>query len=433
MSDEGQAVDLSREERADINGMFIRLANVNHYELLGVQPDADRRTIRDAYFALSQRFHPDAWFGKSIGEWKPRMEAIFREVTKAYDVLSNRHQRAAYDASIGIAPRTAVPGGGSASRPVPVPTAESPVSSDRLARPEATTRHPAVGVRPGSAAPEAVSPAPWWETTDRTESLVIPDRSAPPRETHAPQPKFMNAAPRIDPEVARRAGRETLARKLRGHGASAMQTGRFPTSSGPSVPQPPPGATTSSSTMASLLNVRTQRLDSERVSRVEHYLHLAEASAQGNDLLGASNALQLALSICPDDPALTARAQEAAFKVAASMADKYIEQARREESEGRLEKAAESWQRAATGRPKDYTLLLHAATALLHAGRELSKAAELARRVTQVVQRVDAWALLAEIYLAAGMKASASAAVETAAKLDPTSPVVKDLQVRIKS
>ena len=106
MSDEGQDVEISPEERAEINGMFLRLANANYYELLGVSVDADRKAIREAYFTLSQRFHPDVWFGKHIGAWKPRMEAIFREVTKAYDVLSNRNHRAAYDASIGMAVRS---------------------------------------------------------------------------------------------------------------------------------------------------------------------------------------------------------------------------------------------------------------------------------------------------------------------------------------
>ncbi len=433
MTDEGKAVDLSPEERADIDGMFLRLANTSHYELLGVKTDADRKAIRDAYFALSQRFHPDAWFGKSTGEWKGRMEAIFREVTKAYDVLSNRNQRAAYDASIGIAARPAVPGENTGRHSVV--SAEPRVTADRLSQPKSPSQPEAPLASAAPAAPSRPTTAPWWEAKNDTESVVVPDRSAPPRMSRAPQTPTASMAPppSIDPETARRAAREALARKLGGHGGPAVQTGRYPTSSTDPARRTASGATISTSTLASLQNARAQRLDSERVSRLDHYLRLADESVQRNDPLGASNALQLALSIAPEDEALRVRAQAAAFKAAESMAEKYIEQARQHEMQGRFDLAAEMWQRAAVGRPKDHTLLLRAASVLLRGGKELQKAADLARRATLLVPKGEAWALLGDIYLAAGMKASAQAAADTAAKLDPTSSVVKDLLVRLKS
>src|SRR5438445_13857514 len=95
-------VDLTSADRSEIDGMYLRLASSSYYELLGVEPGADRRAIRDAYFALSQRFHPDAWFGRNLGSWKSRTEEIFREVTRAYDVLSHKKHRADYDASKGL-------------------------------------------------------------------------------------------------------------------------------------------------------------------------------------------------------------------------------------------------------------------------------------------------------------------------------------------
>jgi tetratricopeptide (TPR) repeat protein len=193
------------------------------------------------------------------------------------------------------------------------------------------------------------------------------------------------------------------------------------------------GTSISTSTLASLQNARVARLDAERTAKLEHFLRLADESVQRKDPLGEANALQLALSIIPDDAALKARADSASLRAAEVMAEKYIEHAREAESQHRWEVAAEYWQRAAVGRPRDAGVLLKAAGAVLRVGKELPKAADLAKRAVAVQPRVDAYALLADIYIAAGMRASAQVAVDAAAKLDPNSPVVKDLLARAKA
>ena len=76
---------------------FHRADKLNHYELLGVPIDADRSEIRKAYFALSKTFHPDAYFGKRLGSFKPKMEVVFRKVTDAYEAVGRSKKREAYD------------------------------------------------------------------------------------------------------------------------------------------------------------------------------------------------------------------------------------------------------------------------------------------------------------------------------------------------
>ncbi len=66
-----------------------------YHELLGVPPDAGRRELRRAYFALSREFHPDRYFGRKVGPFGARLERIFRRLTEAYEMLGDPAARAA--------------------------------------------------------------------------------------------------------------------------------------------------------------------------------------------------------------------------------------------------------------------------------------------------------------------------------------------------
>lgn len=68
----------------------------NLYDILGVSKDATQDEIKKAYRKLSLKYHPDKHTGDTPEEQK-KNEELFKEVTEAYDVLSNPEKREQYD------------------------------------------------------------------------------------------------------------------------------------------------------------------------------------------------------------------------------------------------------------------------------------------------------------------------------------------------
>ena len=62
----------------------------DYYEVLGVDRDADQRTIKRAFLKKAREVHPDV-------SDDPNAEELFKEVNEAYSVLSDEQKRANYD------------------------------------------------------------------------------------------------------------------------------------------------------------------------------------------------------------------------------------------------------------------------------------------------------------------------------------------------
>lgn len=73
---------------------------MNHYERLKVNPDAPVEVIRAAYRALAAKYHPDRHTQSQS------THADMVALNAAYEVLTDPHTRAAYDAELGEAHQT---------------------------------------------------------------------------------------------------------------------------------------------------------------------------------------------------------------------------------------------------------------------------------------------------------------------------------------
>jgi curved DNA-binding protein CbpA len=61
---------------------------MDYYEILGVSKNAEQEVIKNAYRALSRKYHPDT---------NPDSEEKYKQITEAYRILGNRAERWEYD------------------------------------------------------------------------------------------------------------------------------------------------------------------------------------------------------------------------------------------------------------------------------------------------------------------------------------------------
>jgi curved DNA-binding protein CbpA len=93
--------DLDEERRLLIDELHSRIESLSHYQLLGVEPVAAKKEIRNAYFSVIATFHPDRYFGKRLGNYKQKIELVFERLTRAYEVLGRVASREEYDRYLG--------------------------------------------------------------------------------------------------------------------------------------------------------------------------------------------------------------------------------------------------------------------------------------------------------------------------------------------
>src|SRR5262249_38693846 len=59
-----EPADLAPEQKKRILDYYYRLDDIDHYTLLGLTREADKKRIKRAYFELAALFHPDRYFKK---------------------------------------------------------------------------------------------------------------------------------------------------------------------------------------------------------------------------------------------------------------------------------------------------------------------------------------------------------------------------------
>jgi molecular chaperone DnaJ len=68
------------------------------YEVLGLPPGAGQERIKAAFRELAKRFHPDV----NVGD--PAAEQRFKEINRAYQILSDPEARAVHERACWRAP-----------------------------------------------------------------------------------------------------------------------------------------------------------------------------------------------------------------------------------------------------------------------------------------------------------------------------------------
>src|SRR6478735_12190055 len=216
--------DLSLEQQQRLLDLDQRHQTLDHYQLLGVEPSADDKAIRAAYYELVRLYHPDRHFGKQLGAFEASLTRVFGRFTEAYEVLHRSESRAEYDRYLGARRRT--------------------TDFDRYFENSPRASNPPESVSGSSIPPASGSYEP------RPLDKLRPSSSAPPS----------------DPDARRRA----LARKL---GHSSMP---------PSGSQAAAAVSEPARAAEELKRRYEQRMVQARDEQIEHYVALStEAAARG--------------------------------------------------------------------------------------------------------------------------------------------------------
>lgn len=371
-----EPADLSIELKKRVLDLYYRLEDMDHYTLLGVTREADKKTIKRAYFELAATMHPDKYFNKKLGSFKTKMEVLFGRVTEAHDVLVHPAKRAEYDAYLAEV---------------------------------ATTR----GM-------EAMLERALAESRPAEAPVPAPPPSVPP------PPSARSSAPGPSPDEIRMR-KEALARRLLGG------SGRPPPAPS-SVPAPPsPLRFANANDAVDALKRRYDaRIESATTAQSKKYVDAAEEAFAKNDLAAAAQSLGFALKLTPNDTALAARYAETKERGTAQLTESYTKQAVYEERAGHWTEAARSWERVARLTPNDARAHERAAHALLRApDGDLRVAADHAKQAIAVEPRVVAHHVtLAEIYAKAGLASSAKRAAELGLTIEPENKALHALLKR---
>ncbi|HUS68117.1 MAG TPA: J domain-containing protein [Kofleriaceae bacterium] len=76
------------------------LEQIDYYRILGVSSAATEQEIRDAYYKLAARLHPDIHGDDTDTDFRLRLTTVFSRVVEAYRVLSDQRRRRQYDEAL---------------------------------------------------------------------------------------------------------------------------------------------------------------------------------------------------------------------------------------------------------------------------------------------------------------------------------------------
>jgi len=83
-----------------VDRAYAALDQTDYYRVLGVSSASSERDVRDAYYKLAARLHPDIHGEGAEPEFRSRLTTVFSRVVEAYKVLSDRRKRADYDVAL---------------------------------------------------------------------------------------------------------------------------------------------------------------------------------------------------------------------------------------------------------------------------------------------------------------------------------------------
>ncbi len=89
-------------EIEEVRAHLQEVSKKNHYEVLGLGREATSSQVKQAYFSLAKKYHPDRTPENMDRSERKDVESLFARIAEAYGVLSNDASRREYQASLDL-------------------------------------------------------------------------------------------------------------------------------------------------------------------------------------------------------------------------------------------------------------------------------------------------------------------------------------------
>jgi curved DNA-binding protein CbpA len=359
---------LSEEFKEEITQLVGSLKQHNFYTILGVTVDATKEEIRKSYFALSKIYHPDSFYGEDLGAFQVYLETLFRSITRAHDVLTDPARRERYNRYLQ--------------------------QKKDLRGMESTAAKGVSEVREHIMRKTGIMPA--ISITGADVDAVPPEAQPAPAPSPEQQPVKTFDSARLDASAQRH--QQWKKRRL-----------------------------------MSLLNIQAARVEERKVTeeacrKIQDLLRSAEEAEKEENYLGAMGAIQVAISLDPDNGDLHERFKASLRKMAPLLGQKYYAMGISEEEFGDRFSAAESFQKAVEYCPENAEFNFRLAMAVFEGDGDLRRAYNAARRAIALSPTDGSYYLLfAKICLKAGMAKSAESALKACLKYDAKNQEARQL------
>lgn len=463
-----EGVNLKKDIRVELRRLDGKLDKISFFELLGVEFDASVKEIRRSYFKASKRYHPDRYYTKNLGPYKEILARVFKQITSAYEYLQDDKKRNDYAQMIQNAKESVTSSTPAlVNEPTPVFGARSDSSNEHPQATVLNTDEMLAGEDPLENQPTSVMNRREYDMGSRDPSFT----TGPAFRAISKIDTMVDETPKGRSETGGysyvRRSKSSISGSQRAVSSEqkAIDTFSRPSSSNnvsvnrgstldsPAVGKPKTPISTSTNQSLSRHDLesldddaRAQRrltdrkrrsqmvavnpvLDRKRKAATFYEKGLAQFEA-GKSLAAAAS-LKLAMTYDESEPKYAELYNKAVDDSRAHTADDYFKRALFEESVGRYDAANRLFQKAADIFPKG-SYLQRAADAMISAG-DLAKAKEYGTHAVQIdPNSVEARRVLAEVYLALGLKKNARREVDMALKIDSGNAEIKELLKRIK-
>jgi curved DNA-binding protein CbpA len=364
---------LTEDRKSQLEELYNSLHQHNFYTVLGVEEEADRTSLRKAYFSISKLCHPDNYAEKDLGPYRTYMEKIFQACSKAYDVLGNASKRQRYDAYLEKKKSTAQYASSMTN---------SEVSLHRAIE-EAAQKPPEVDEEIRRAGPPPVQvpeepPSPKPSPRPSRPPSIPPD----PITSSVPPAQLDDAARKRHSRRRRAWTRDSARRRLLG----------------------------------AVGNVKAASTTRQATT----WLSRARKAYEDGETVPALNAVKMALSIEPENGEAKAMLDEMMEAASGELGQRYYEQAVAEMEFGESHLAVVSIEKAVNLSPDTPLYTAFAAHVLLETDGDMHRAYELAQKAALSEPKSGAHQLLlGKILLKAGLQARARSALGKALELNP--------------